>query len=169
MSISTLGGASAIRASVLPDALPSATAAGSNLASSAEGVPRISQTGDLMSKLGQLSQQDPSHFKSVSSAIAHTLAEASTREQEMRRRSVLETELVHVNDESEAASRVPFTPAPAAEDAGQKLASAFDAAAATGEMSTVAAATSSWTAPALTASLTASIALVSEALGLPMS
>jgi hypothetical protein len=117
-------------------------------------VPQISKASELMSKLSQLSRDNPSSFKAVAGSIASALsARQAGEKRELAERTALEAELAQVSSSSSSG--------------GSTLASAFATASAKGSFDgNAGAATVSWTESGLAGELTGALAMVNRALGL---
>ncbi len=152
-----------------PTTVPSSaagTAAGSAV------VTQISPASQLLCKLGQLAEADPTKFKAVTGAIASQLAaRASTQKQELAKRATLEAELSHAQKAELAAQGSATPPGAAATPASgpatptESLVAAFTAASSGSNLGTGASAVA-WTESGLAGALAGALALVNEALGL---
>ena len=108
-----------------------------------------------MSKLSQLSRENPSSFKAVTGSIASALSARQAGEKhELAERANLEAELAQVDRSSSSSG-------------ASTLASAFATASTQGSFDgTTASAAVSWTESGLAGELTGALAMVNRALGL---
>jgi hypothetical protein len=123
-----------------------------------------------MSRLGQLSRENPAQFKAVTSEIASQLAaESADKKQELAKRVVLEAELANVQEAGATASPTPSgtLPADPTAAASSTLASAFSAASESGSFGSAAGPTAlTWTQTGLAGALAGALAVVDRALGM---
>jgi hypothetical protein len=111
-----------------------------------------------MSKLSQLSRENPSRFKAVTGSIASALSSRQAGEKrELAERTTLEAELAQVERSSSSGSG----------SRASTLASAFATASTQGSFDGATASTAvSWTESGLAGELTGALAMVNRALGL---
>jgi hypothetical protein len=143
-------------------------------AGSSRAVTQISQSSQLMSKLGQLGHEDPTKFKAVTKAIAEQLGGwSSTTREELAKRSALEAEIARVAASASGAqtsgvsANPTVAPSDATASARSSLAEAFTRASSDGGFGSSARTTAvSWTESGLAGALSQALTLVDQALGL---
>jgi len=148
-----------------------------NVAASS-AIAAVSPAGQLMSKLSQLSTEDPAKFKHVTGAIARQLAASATQQQDLAKQSALTAELARVErSQSTTATTAPSTitvdaapPSPQPDTgahARNAVIAAFTDASTTGTIGPSAAAVVvSWTESALVGAISSALARVNQELGL---